>query len=173
VRGCTFFGTGGGGNPKEGISLLMETLRSGKSIGWTHMKEVNDEALVTSLAGMGSIAPLTAEKEKMFEQLGLRDRKAKRPLVEAVRVLEEHLQKSVDVIVPAELGGGNTAIPLDTAAQLGKIIVDGGYAGRAIPEIEQCAPAMAHKEVTPIACVDDWGKICYDDCERNERVDCR
>lgn len=159
VRGCTFLGTGGGGSPEEGVSLLVETLEAGKKIHWVDVNEVDDEAWVTSPAGMGSIAPVTEEKRRMFEQLGLKERKVKRMLVEAVRELESYLGSSVDIIVPAEIGGGNTPVPLDTAAQLGKLTVDGDYTGRAIPEVEQCLPAMHNKKITPIACVDDWGNV--------------
>jgi len=159
VRGCTFLGTGGGGSPGEGVSLLVETLESGKKIHWVDVNEVDDEAWVTSPAGMGSIAPVTEEKRRMFEQLGLKERKVKRMLVKAVRELELYLGSSVDIIVPAEIGGGNTPVPLDTAAQLGKLTVDGDYTGRAIPEVEQCLPAMHNKKITPIACVDDWGNV--------------
>jgi len=159
VRGCTFLGTGGGGNPKEGISLLVETLKQGKKIQWVDIEEINDEDWVTSPAGMGSIAPVTLEKKKMFEQLGLKERKVKRMLVEAVKELENYLGSKVEIIVPAEIGGGNTPVPLDTAAQLGKLTVDGDYTGRAIPEVEQCLPAMHNKKITPIACVDDWGNV--------------
>jgi len=159
VRGCAFFGTGGGGNPQEGLSLLLETFRSGKKIQWVDVQEIDDEDWTTAPAGMGSIAPLTPDKMKMFERLGFKERKVKRTLVEAVRQLEKYLQAEVKVIVPIEIGGGNTPIPLDTAAQLGKLTVDGDYTGRAIPEAEQCMPAMCNKKITPMACVDDWGNI--------------
>jgi len=159
VRGCTFLGTGGGGNPKDGLPLLLETFRSGKKIQWVDVDEIEDEKWTTAPAGMGSIAPLTLEKIKMLEQLGLKEKKVKRPLMEAVRELEKYLQAKVEVIVPIEIGGGNTPIPLDTAAQLGKVMVDGDYTGRAIPEAEQCLPALYNKKITPMVCVDDWGNI--------------
>ncbi|GAF96434.1 unnamed protein product, partial [marine sediment metagenome] len=159
VRGCTFLGTGGGGSPEEGVSLLVESFREGKEIRWIDVEEVRDEDWVTSPAGMGSIAPVTDEKRKMFEALGFRERKVKRILVEAVRELEKYLQSEIRIIVPAEIGGGNTPVPLDTAAQLGKATVDGDYCGRAIPEVQQCLPAMHDKTVTPIACADDWGNV--------------
>ena len=102
VRGCTFLGTGGGGIPEEGVSLLTDTLESGKKIQWVDIADIDDEAWVTSPAGMGSIAPITEKKKKMFEQLGLKERKVKRMLVEAVRELESFLHSSIDIIVPVE-----------------------------------------------------------------------
>lgn len=159
VRGCTFLGTGGGGNPKDGLPLLLETFRSGKKIQWVDVDEIEDEKLTTAPAGMGSIAPLSPERIKILEQLGLKEKKVKRPLIEAVRELEKYLQAEVEVIVPIEIGGGNTPISLDTAAQLGKVMVDGDYTGRAIPEAGQSLPAIYNKKITPMACVDDWGNI--------------
>lgn len=67
VRGCTFLGTGGGGNPKDGLPLLLETFRSGKKIQWVDVDEIEDEKWTTAPAGMGSIAPLTLEKIKIFK----------------------------------------------------------------------------------------------------------
>jgi hypothetical protein len=159
VRGCTFLGTGGGGSPHEGVDLLLETLGQGKRIRWIDVKDIADDVWTTSPAGMGTIAPVTDEKRKMFESLGLRERKVKRMLVEAVRELESYLSNEVGVIVPIEIGGGNTPIPIDTAAQLDKAAVDGDYCGRAVPEAAQCLPAMANKSITPMACTDDWGNI--------------
>jgi len=159
VRGCTFLGTGGGGSPEEGLSLLLETFKSGKKIQWVDVSEIDDDVWVTTPAGMGSIAPVSPKKRKMFEELGFKERKVKRTLVEAVQELENYLRSEVQVIVPGEIGGGNTPVPIDTAAQLGKIAVDGDYAGRAIPEVAQCLPAIYNKEITPIACTDDWGNV--------------
>jgi len=159
VRGCTFLGTGGGGSPHEGVELLLETLGQGKRIRWVDVKDIGDDVWTTSPAGMGTIAPVTEEKRKMFESLGFRERKVKRMLVEAVRELEFYLSNDVGVIVPIEIGGGNTPIPLDTAAQLDKVAVDGDYCGRAVPEAAQCLPALANKSITPMVCTDDWGNI--------------
>jgi len=85
----------------------------------------------------------------MFETLGFRERKVKRMLVEAVRELETFLSKDVGAIVPIELAGGNTPVPIDTAAQLGKVAVDGDYCGRAVPEAAQCLPALGEQKYNP------------------------
>ena len=116
VRGCAFFSTGGGGDPKLGLEFLLKVFRGGKPIGWVDAKTVDDEAWVCSPAGMGSIAPLTQEKQDMFMHLGLKEKKVKDTIVEAVLELEKYLNTKIDVIVPGEIGGYNTSVPIGTAS---------------------------------------------------------
>jgi len=63
---------------------------------------------------MGSIAPKTPEVLKKMSELGL-TRKiglAEKILSLAVLELEKYLGIEIDVIVPVEIGGGNTPDPL-------------------------------------------------------------
>lgn len=54
----------------------------------------------------------------------------------AFDLLEKYLGSSVDHVIPIEIGAGNFAILLHTAAFRGKSIIDGDGAGRAIPELK-------------------------------------
>ncbi|OYT44439.1 MAG: hypothetical protein B6U85_10050 [Desulfurococcales archaeon ex4484_42] len=45
----------------------------------------------------------------------------------AVLELEKYLGVEIDVIVPVEIGGGNTPGPIDAALFLGKIVVNGDF----------------------------------------------
>lgn len=157
VRGCTFFGTGGGGAPEEGLKLLRAELQKGREMKWTDVSEVDDDTWTVSIFGMGSIAPKTQEIKDKMKKLGLREPKYERKLIEALKMLEEYIGEKIDVIVPVELGGFNTPAPLAAAANLHKIIVDGDYAGRAIPEIPQTTPYLKDKPIWPITSVDVWG----------------
>ena len=58
-----------------------------------------------------------------------------KPFVEAVRELTAYTGNRIDAIVPFELGAWNTTAPMDAALRLGIKVVDGDYAGRAIPEL--------------------------------------
>ena len=44
VRGCTFMGTGGGGDPKDGIAWLKTTRDDGKEISLVDYTEIPDDA---------------------------------------------------------------------------------------------------------------------------------
>ena len=71
VRGCTFMGTGGGGNPKDGIAWLRATRDAGKEITLVNHTEIPDDAWTVCPFLMGSIAPLTEETKKRMNRLGL------------------------------------------------------------------------------------------------------
>jgi len=157
VRGCAFLGTGGGGAPEEGLKLLKREFGNGREIKWTDVSEIDDDAWTVSPFLMGSIAPKTREIKDKMKKLGLREPKYERKLIEALKMLEEYTGREIDVIVAVEIGGANTPGPLAAAANLHKIIVDGDYAGRAIPEIPQTTPYLKDKPMWPIASVDEWG----------------
>jgi hypothetical protein len=108
---------------------------------------------------MGSIAPVTQETLDEIEQLGLEDKHGHGSMGEAVKELEEYLGKPIGCLVAAELGAGNTPAPLVTGARLGIPVVDGDYAGRAIPDEMQGTPYLYGKHSWPFASVDKWGNI--------------
>jgi hypothetical protein len=157
IRGCTFLGTGGGGHPKEGREWLIEDLERGMKLEFNNVDSISDKGWTVCPFLMGSIAPEAEETKQKKETLGLTKEIISRPLVKAIEELEEYKGINIEGIVPIEIGGGNTPGPLDAAAHLGKKLVDGDYAGRAIPEIEQITPVLFDKKLYPITCVDVYG----------------
>ncbi len=161
VRGVTFFGTGGGGDPVKGSKFLKETLKDVGKIEIIDVDELDDDATVCTCFYMGSIAPHTPEVQEKMKKMGYIDIEVERVLPEAVKRLEKYIGKEIDAIVAVELGGINTPAPIDAAARLGKKIINGDYAGRAIPEIVQTTPSLAGKNVCPMTSVDEWGNVVY------------
>lgn len=159
VRGCTFFGTGGGGDPGVGLKFLLEDLKEGREIRWVDVSEISENAWTCTPFYMGSIAPLSPEAKEKMKKLGLAEERVKRVLVKAVKELEECNKIKIKAIVPVELGGINTPSPLDTGVRLGIPVVDGDYSGRAVPEVCQATPTFFNKKLTPITCCDQWGNI--------------
>ena len=167
VRGVTFFSTGGGGDPVKGLRFLKETIEDIGEIELADVDELPDDVTVCTCFYMGSIAPHTPEVEARMKAMGLTTREVERVLPETVKALERFLGNTVDAIVPVELGGLNTAAPIDAAARLGKKVVDGDYAGRAVPEIVQITPSMAGKQLAPMSSVDEWGNVAFIERVRN------
>lgn len=159
VRGCAFMGTGGGGCPELGEQFLLDSLKEGIELKWVDSSEISDSTWTCAAFYMGSIAPHTEETRKKMESLGMTEMKVTRPLVRAVRALEEHTGNKVGAIVAFEIGGRNTPAPLDAAARLGIPIVDGDYSGRALPEVVQALPCLYNKKIAPMTCCDQWGDI--------------
>jgi hypothetical protein len=161
VRGCAFFGTGGGGAPEDGLKQLLDVYREGYAISWCDMAEVPDEATTICAYGMGSIAPQTQEDFEEMKFLGLSEEAVKDKLVAALKETEEYTGKKVGVIAPLEIGGANTPTPVAAAARMGIKVVDGDYSGgRAIPEITQTTPHLNGKSMLPLVSVDQWGNTC-------------
>ncbi|RME79151.1 MAG: DUF917 domain-containing protein [Chloroflexi bacterium] len=159
VNGCLFMGTGGGGGVDWGMGMLKEALADGLTLEWVDAEEIPDDALTVTTYGMGTIAPTSPETLAEIERVGLKDRYGDRSMEEAVKELGKFLGQPIGCIVPAELGAGNTPAPLVTGARLGIPVVDGDYAGRAIPDEMQGTPYLYGKHSWPFSSVDRWGNV--------------
>ncbi len=103
VRGCTFMGTGGGGDPRVGLAWLEAARADGLEITWTDPANIPDDAWTVCPFLMGSIAPLTEEAKKRMQHLGLTKEAYKSIQAESVRLLEQHTGVKVGAIVAIEL----------------------------------------------------------------------
>jgi DUF917 family protein len=157
VRGCLFMGTGGGGSVEWGMGMLEAALEDGVALEWVDVDDIPDDVWTVTPYGMGSIAPVSQETLDEIKRLGLEDRFGDRSMEEAVKELGNYLGKPIGCLVAAELGAGNTPAPLVTGARLGIPVVDGDYAGRAIPDEMQGTPYLYGKHSWPFASVDKWG----------------
>lgn len=172
VRGCTFYGTGGGGLPSNGIDSLMSEIEKGNKVGWIDVNQIDDDAITVCPFLMGSIAPHTDEVKKEMEGFGLTDsvNKEKERLGKAVAELSKYTGKKIGAVVPIELGGANTPGPLAAGILNGIPCVDGDYTGRAIPEILQTTPYINGKVLWPVTSVDEFDNICIIDKAINYRM---
>ena len=159
VRGVTFMGTGGGGDPKLGLDFLVKALEEGYKLSWVDISEINEEEWVAMPFYMGSIAPISEENLKKLKEMGLGDPTVERPLIKAVQELEKYKQIKLGALIAGELGGSNTPAPLDTAARLNKVLIDGDFAGRALPELIQATPCVKNKSICPLVMCDLWGNV--------------
>ncbi|SCZ77957.1 DUF917 domain-containing protein [Acidaminobacter hydrogenoformans] len=162
VRGCTFYATGGGGLPENGVNSLMSEIEKGKEVGWIEVDHLSDDVLTACPFLMGSIAPHSSEVINEMEGFGFVEgvNSEKERLAKAVIELEHYTGLKIDAIVPIELAGANTSGPVSAAVSLGKLAVDGDFCGRAIPEILQITPYLHGKDYLPITSVDEWGNVC-------------
>jgi DUF917 family protein len=160
IDGCTLLGVGGGGNPEEGYAALEGILKEIGPIEWQDVADLDDDSIAICTFLMGSTAPLTEEKKNKMVELGLTEKKYPLNLANAVKEWEDYTGKKIDVIVPLEVGGSNMPVPMAVAKRLGKTIVDGDYAGRAVPEIFQISLMLEEVNFCPAASVDKYGNTC-------------
>jgi hypothetical protein len=155
LRGANFLSASGGGDPAEQRELLHDDLARGLELGWSPIDPGTDELLCTACFS-GSVAPGTFDDSPEAWALAPGER-IKRPMVEAIRDLEDHLGRPIAGLVSIEIGGINSGAILDAAANLGKKLVDGDYAGRAIPEVHASTPHVYGVQVLPWALCDEFG----------------
>ncbi|UJF17230.1 DUF917 domain-containing protein [Vibrio sp. SS-MA-C1-2] len=172
VRGLTFFATGGGGLPKNGIASFMSELDAGRDIILEDIDSIADDAITACPFLMGSISPHSDETKNEMEGFGftasINNEKAR--MLKAIEELEEYTGVKIDAIIPIELAGANAPAAIAAAQALGKVAVNGDYTGRAIPEIQQTTPYLADKPITPITSVDEWDNVCLIKKASNYRV---
>jgi DUF917 family protein len=159
IQGCMIYGTGGGGSPEFGRKLLSEALADGCPLQWVDVEDIPEEILSTSVAGMGSIAPVTEETLQKIKEFELVSQPHLKMIQGALEELQDYIGKSVGCIVPVELGASNTPVPLVTGARLGIPVIDGDYGGRAAPDAMQFMPFLHKKDAWPATFVDTWGDV--------------
>lgn len=172
VRGCTFYATGGGGLPENGIESLMSEIQEKGFVQITDISEIPDDAVAVCPFLMGSIAPHDEATMKEMAGFGFVDgvNKEKARLAKAIQELEAYTGEKTTVVVPIELAGANTSGPISAASSLGMMAVDGDYCGRAIPEILQITPYLYDRKWLPVASVDEWDNVCIIKKATNLRV---
>jgi len=159
VRGCLFMGTGGGGGVEWGMSLLLNALENGVKIEWVDVNDIPDDTWTCTIYSVGSIAPPSEEMKKQIIRLDLKDTLGGRGMEIAVKELSAFAGVEVGGIVPVELGAGNSPAPLIAGIKMGIPVVDGDYAGRAVPEEMQSTPYLYKKNSFPLVSVDNWGNV--------------
>ena len=145
--GAAILGTGGGGNPYIGKLRCREELKKGRRIPVIPLEELDDDALVVSLGGIG--APVVGvEKIEEGEEC-----------LRALYALEQELDVKVDALISVEIGGANSMEPMLTAAQAGLPVVDGDGMGRAFPEMQMCTWSIYGHRECPATMADEKGSI--------------
>jgi len=76
----------------------------------------------------------------------------------AVSTVEQRVGRQVTAILPAEMGGCNSLIPVAFAAQRGVPVIDADGMGRAFPELQMATFHVQGNPICPIAVVGDAGE---------------
>ena len=106
ARGAVLLGTGGGGDPYVGELFLLAQLKKGKTAVIVDASEVDDDAFVLSIAGVG--APPVLVEHLVSDKL----------LLKLLARAEAFYGRRVDALISAEIGGANSMFPLALSAIL-------------------------------------------------------
>jgi DUF917 family protein len=150
IFGAAILGTGGGGDPKEGLKMLKKDLKDGRRLAIISLDEVPDDALIVCPYFCGSTAPSKKKRKPVV---------FKDPMVVAFEKIEKHMGKRAFATVAVELGGANTAIPLHIASLMNLPLLDGDYLGRAGPELLHSSANIFGISLLPCVAVSQEGDI--------------
>lgn len=143
ARGAAFLGTGGGGDPYIGRLVTRETFKEYGPAKVITVDDVKDDALVCCVAGFGAptvqVEKLTCGDEVEY----------------CFRKLEERLGRKADAILPAEIGGSNSMLPLMLGSRTKLPVVDADGMGRAFPELQMNSLSVHGITACPLVVIDE------------------
>jgi len=147
ARGAVLLGTGGGGDPYVGELFVREQIRGGRFPKILSCDEIDDDAFVLSIAGIGAPSVLVEHlvSEKTLHRILAR--------------AEAFYGRRVDALISAEIGGANSMFPLALGAISGIPVLDADGVGRAVPHIEMTTFSIYGCKATPAILMDDSGNV--------------
>jgi uncharacterized protein len=143
ARGAAFLGTGGGGDPYIGRLMAQNAIREYGHPEIIDVYALDDDATVAFVAMLGAPTVLN-EKAMSGADIDL-----------AVTRLSERLGRPIDALMPAEIGGVNSTVPIVAAARLGLPLLNADGMGRAFPEIQMVVMNFEGVRATPFVIVDE------------------
>jgi DUF917 family protein len=146
--GAAVLGTGGGGDPYIGrLALQRQIELTGIEPDVIDLDALADDALVIPV-GMGGSPSVALEKLLAVSF-------ADAPL----RRLEALFGRRADAVIPFEIGGINSLLPLLTACATGIQVVNGDGMGRAFPTLDKTTFGIAGIPPCPVVVLNEHGEI--------------
>lgn len=121
LNGATLLGSGGGGPIAIGEQVIEKILKTGKAPKVADAEDMPDDAWAVIAAGVGS-----PDAAGGFDPTVASD---------AVRAMEKQMGITIDYIMAAEIGAGNTFMPLFVADDMGITALNVAGSSRAVPAI--------------------------------------
>ncbi|EJL33466.1 DUF917 domain-containing protein [Novosphingobium sp. AP12] len=153
--GAAFLGSGGGGDPYYATLLAEAELERRGPFEVIGVDALSDDALVVPCGWIG--AP-TVSVEKLPNG---------REAVDGLRRLEEIMGRSIDAVIPIEIGGSNGLAPLFAAARLGIPVLDCDGMGRAFPESQMAIFNIRGLSACPSILTDASGSLSVIESDDN------
>ena len=145
VLGATLLGTGGGGDPYIARLMVRQAMEDHGSVFIASPSELDPDGLVLTVAVIGAPTVISEKVPAGPEFSGV------------VQALASYLGKEPVAIMPIEVGGMNTLIPLAVAAELKLPIIDADSMRRAFPQIEMTVFTLAGIPASPMSVADEKG----------------
>lgn len=143
--GATLLGTGGGGDPYVARLMVHQAVEDFGRVRLVDVAELPSNGLVLTVAMIGAPTVVIEKIPSGPELIG------------AITALAEHIGREPVAVMPIEVGGLNTLMPLAVAAELGLPVVDADGMRRAFPQLEMTVFTLAGIPASPICIADEKG----------------
>ncbi|WP_151736801.1 DUF917 domain-containing protein ['Paenibacillus yunnanensis' Narsing Rao et al. 2020] len=143
--GAAVLGTGGGGDPHVGKLMALEAIRKYGPVAIVQLEDMDDDGLIVPVSMIGA-PTVMLEKIPSAQQL-----------TKPLDLLEKELGRPVTAVMPIEVGGGNSLVPVLAAAQRGIPLVDADAMGRAFPESQMVTFHLEGIPCSPVTMADERG----------------
>ncbi len=143
ARGAAFLGCGGGGDPYIGRMLATGAIRQYGMPDIIELDDLDNDAMVFTIAMLGAPTVLI-EKAACGDDVDL-----------AIKRMEETVGRKADALIPIEIGGVNSMLPIMAAARRDLPLVNADGMGRAFPELQMVTFNVYGVSCTPVVITDD------------------
>src|SRR5699024_10108685 len=143
--GAAVLGTGGGGDPHIRTLMAMHAIEKYGPVNVMPLEELTDDALILLVSMIGSPRVMA---EKIPSADGAR---------KALETIERAFDKEVTAVMPIEIGGVNSLIPILVAAEKRIPVLDADAMGRAFPEAQMVTFHLDGRHPNIIAMADERG----------------
>ena len=154
--GATLLGAGGGGDPYIAKIMARQAFEDFGPATIVDPAELDPQGLVLTTAGIGA-PTVVIEKIPSGQEY-----------IASIRALARYLGREPVALMPIEVGGLNTIIPLATAAEMGLPVVDADSMRRAFPQIEMTVFTLAGIPASPMSITDEKGNLVVFETTSNQ-----
>lgn len=155
--GAAILGTGGGGDPYIGRLALKNLIERTSCPTVIEVDDLDDDAFVITVGMSGSPSVML---EKLVDH-SFGDA--------ALRRFERLVGRRADAIMPVEIGGLNSLIPLMTSCLTNLPVINGDGMGRAFPTLDRTSFGIAGISAFPVVTVNERAEVAIVEASSHER----
>lgn len=155
--GAAILGTGGGGDPYIGRLALKHLIERTAPPTVIDVDALDDDAFVITVGMSGSPSVML---EKLVDH-SFGDA--------ALRRFERLVGRRADAIMPVEIGGLNSLIPLMTSCLTRLPVIDGDGMGRAFPTLDRTSFGIAGISAFPVVTINERAEVAIVEASSHER----
>jgi DUF917 family protein len=156
VLGATLLGTGGGGDPYIARLMVRQAMEDYGTVMIADPADLDPDGLVLTVAVIGAPTVIAEKVPSGSEFTG------------CLNALSNYLGKKPVALMPIEVGGMNTLIPIAVAAQMGLPVIDADSMRRAFPQIEMTVFTLAGIPASPTSIADEKGNVVIFEATSNQ-----